>query len=119
MTTESNQSPELKRDARTLVVGVVVSAKMKDTITVREDRSVKHKLYGKFVRRSTKYYAHDAGNTCREGDTVEIVQTRPISKLKNWRLQRVVRRGDGGIVHTDADVTSATTGTLPGAAKEA
>lgn len=119
MTTESSQKPDPARDGRTVVVGVVVSSKMKDTITVREDRSVRHRLYGKFVRRSTKYYAHDAGNTCREGDTVEIVQTRPISKLKNWRLQSIVRRGDGGIAHTDADVTSATTGTLPGAAKEA
>lgn len=115
MTPESDKKPESGRAVRTTVTGVVVSAKMKDTITVREDRSVRHRLYGKFVRRSTKYYAHDAGNTCREGDTVEIVQTRPISKLKNWRLERIVRRGDGGIVHTDADVA----GNLPGAAKEA
>lgn len=115
MTSESSQKSEPARDGRTVVTGEVVSAKMKDTITVREDRSVRHRLYGKFVRRSTKYYAHDAGNTCREGDMVEIVQTRPISKLKNWRLQRIVRRGDGGIVHTDADVA----GTLPGAPKEA
>jgi small subunit ribosomal protein S17 len=93
------------RDARPTVVGTVVSAKMKDTITVREERTVPHPLYGKYVRRATKYYAHDAGNTAHEGDTVEIAHTRPLSKLKNWRLVRIVRRGPGGIVHSDADAS--------------
>ena len=107
MTPETNE----KRETRPTVVGTVVSAKMKDTITVREDRSVAHPLYGKYVRKATKYYAHDAGNTAHEGDVVEIAHTRPISKLKNWRLLRIVRRSAGGMVHTDADV--------PGAPKEA
>ena len=96
-----------KRDARATVTGAVVSAKMKDTIVVRVERMVKHPLYGKFVRRSSKFYAHDAGNTARQGDTVEIEQTRPISKLKNWRLVRIVRRSEGGLVHTDADAGAA------------
>ena len=96
-----------KREPRPTVTGTVVSAKMKDTITVREERSVPHPLYGKFVRRAAKYYAHDAGNSAKEGDVVEIAHTRPMSKLKNWRLVRIVRRGTGGIVHTDADVAAA------------
>lgn len=99
------------RESRPTVVGTVVSAKMTDTITVREDRTVRHARYGKFVRRATKYYAHDAGNTAKAGDVVEIAHTRPISKLKSWRLVRIVRKGAGGMLHSDADV--------PGAAKEA
>lgn len=102
MTSDTNVS----RDDRPTVVGTVVSAKMKDTITVREERNVPHPLYGKYVRKATKYYAHDAGNTAHEGDVVEIAHTRPISKLKNWRLLRIVRRSAGGIVHTDADASS-------------
>lgn len=102
MTSETS----VNREGRATVVGTVVSAKMKDTITVREERTVPHPLYGKFVRKATKYYAHDAGNTAHEGDVVEIVHTRPISKLKNWRLLRIVRHSAGGIVHTDADVAA-------------
>lgn len=92
-----------KRSVRPNVTGLVVSAKMKDTITVTEQHTRPHPLYGKLVRRDTKYYAHDAGNTAREGDVVEIAQTRRLSKLKNWRLVRIVRRGAGGMVHSDAD----------------
>ena len=83
------------RSGRPIVLGKVVSAKMQDTIVVRQDRSVKHPLYEKYVRRSTKYYAHDPGNSANEGDEVEIVQTRPISKLKRWRLARIVRASEG------------------------
>lgn len=96
-------SENAKRPARPTVTGTVVSTKMKDTITVREEWTVRHPLYGKYIRRSTKYHAHDAGNTAREGDVVEIEHTRPISKLKTWRLLRIVRRSAGGLVHTDAD----------------
>lgn len=71
--------------------GVVVSNKMDKTITVRTDRIVKHPLYGKYVRRKTTVHAHDENNECREGDVVEIEFTRPLSKLKRWRLVRVVR----------------------------
>ncbi len=83
------------RRARPTVQGTVVSDKMQDTIVVRHDRLVKHPLYKKYMRRSTKLVAHDAGNTASQGDTVEITQTRPISKTKRWRLVRVVRRGTG------------------------
>lgn len=103
-----------KREIRSTVIGLVTSTKMKDTITVREERMVKHPLYGKYIRRHTKYHAHDAGNTAATGDEVEIVQTRPISKTKNWRLLRIVRRGQGGVAHADVDA-----GSVGGAAKPA
>ena len=72
--------------------GVVVSAKADKTITVLLERRVKHPVYGKFIRRSTKVAAHDEANTCNEGDVVTIVETRPISKTKSWTLGRVVER---------------------------
>ena len=97
------------RSARTTLVGKVVSSKMKDTIVVRDERKVKHPLYGKYVRRVTKYVAHDAGNTAREGDVVEIMQTRPISKTKRWRLVKVVRRSHGDVAHADVDIAGAVT----------
>ncbi len=104
------------RTDRPTVVGHVVSAKMKDTIVVREDRLVKHAVYGKYVRRKSKYVAHDAGNTAKEGDEVEIMQTRPLSKTKNWRLVRIVRRAHGTTVHADTDVAGIT-GERPAEAK--
>ena len=72
--------------------GVVVSNKADKTITVLVERRVKHPVYGKFIRRSTKVAAHDEANTCNEGDVVTIVETRPISKTKSWTLGRVVER---------------------------
>lgn len=114
----TSDAQDQKRSQRPTVTGTVVSAKMKDTITVSEDRMVRHPLYGKFVKRRTKYYAHDAGNTAREGDVVEIAHTRPISKLKTWRLLRIVRRGSGGIVHTDADAAPATAPEAAGGRQE-
>lgn len=74
------------------VVGRVVSNKMDKTVTVRLERLVKHPLYGKYVRRSSKVHAHDAENSCNEGDTVRIEQTRPISKTKAWQVIEVVER---------------------------
>lgn len=74
------------------VVGRVVSNRMDKTVTVRLERLVKHPLYGKYVRRSSKVHAHDADNTCNEGDTVRIEQTRPISKTKAWQVIEVVER---------------------------
>ena len=70
--------------------GVVVSNKADKTITVLVERRVKHPVYGKFIRRSTKVAAHDEANTCQVGDVVTIVETRPISKTKSWTLGRVV-----------------------------
>jgi len=72
--------------------GKVTSNKMDKTITVVVERLVKHPLYGKFIKRSTKYHAHDENNECREGDIVTITETRPISKLKKWKLVSVVTR---------------------------
>ena len=73
-------------------VGRVVSARMDRTVTVYLERMVKHPLYGKFIRRSTKLHAHDAENECREGDWVAIEECRPLSKTKSWRLVEVVER---------------------------
>ena len=87
-------APEGPRKARELT-GVVLSNKAEKTITVRVDRRVKHPVYGKFIRRSTKLAAHDPGNRCQEGDMVAIVETRPISRTKSWRLARIVERANG------------------------
>jgi len=78
--------------ARRTQVGRVVSAKMDRTITVYLERMVKHPLYGKFIRRSTKLHAHDENNECREGDWVSVEECRPLSKTKSWRLVQVVER---------------------------
>jgi small subunit ribosomal protein S17 len=102
------------RSERRTLVGRVVSAKMKDTIVVTEERLVQHALYRKYMRKRTKYVAHDAGNTAHEGDEVEIMQTRPISKTKNWRLVRVVRRSHGEMLHADVDVAPAVAGVKAG-----
>jgi small subunit ribosomal protein S17 len=72
------------------VIGRVVSDKMDKTVTVLVERRVKHPLYGKFIRRSTKLHAHDEDNSCQTGDTVMIEQCRPISKSKRWRLVKVI-----------------------------
>lgn len=74
------------------VSGTVVSNKMDKTIAVLIERKVKHPLYGKFMRRSTKLMAHDEANECNEGDVVIIESSRPISKNKSWRLQKVVSK---------------------------
>lgn len=69
--------------------GAVISDRMDKTITVLVERSVKHPIYGKIIRRRSKIHAHDEHNECRVGDQVTVVETRPISKLKAWRLERV------------------------------
>lgn len=79
------------RPARAMT-GVVTSSKADKTISVHVERRIKHPVYGKFIRRSTKLHAHDENNDCREGDVVTIVETRPISKTKSWKLDRVVER---------------------------
>ena len=72
--------------------GRVISNKMDKTITVMVERKVKHPLYGKYIRRSSKFHAHDENNQCQEGDVVIIAECRPISKSKTWRLVEVVER---------------------------
>ncbi|MCF6764636.1 30S ribosomal protein S17 [Thiotrichales bacterium 19S3-7] len=76
---------------RTLA-GKVISDKMDKTVTVLVERRVKHPIYGKFVKKSTKYHAHDQDNAANEGDTVTITETRPYSKTKKWRLVEIVER---------------------------
>jgi small subunit ribosomal protein S17 len=82
--------------------GIVKSDKMEKTITVSVERNVKHPRYGKYVTRATTMMAHDAHNDAREGDLVEIEQTRPLSKNKCWRLVRILRRAPGGAIETPA-----------------
>lgn len=74
------------------VVGRVISDKMDKTVTVLIERMVRHPVYGKYIRRSTKLHVHDAENSCRIGDTVRIRETRPFSKTKSWTLVEVVER---------------------------
>ena len=74
--------------------GKVVSDKMDKTATVLVERQVKHPLYGKYLRRSTKFKIHDEDNTCKQGDVVKIAECRPISKDKSWRLVEVVERSN-------------------------
>ncbi len=78
---------------RTLT-GKVISDKMDKSATVLIERKVKHPVYGKYIRRSTKLHIHDAENTCHEGDLVTIEQCRPLSKTKSWRLVEVVGRSE-------------------------
>lgn len=74
------------------VEGRVVSNKMNKTITVLVERQVKHALYGKYIKRSTKLHAHDEDNACNEGDVVRVAECRPLSKSKNWRVVEVITR---------------------------
>jgi small subunit ribosomal protein S17 len=83
---------EEKRGKRRVEVGVVTSDKMQKTRRVEIPRLVKHQRYGKYIRRRTVCHVHDEKNESRVGDTVEIMETRPLSKTKNWRLVRVVTK---------------------------
>ena len=74
------------------VEGRVVSNKMDKTVTVLVERQVKHALYGKYIRRSTKLHAHDADNACNDGDVVRVAECAPMSKTKNWRVVEILAR---------------------------
>ena len=82
----------MERNLRKTRIGTVTSNKMEKSIVVSVERKVKHPKYGKFVNKTTKFVAHDDANTCNIGDTVKIVETRPISKNKCWRLVEVIER---------------------------
>lgn len=82
----------MERNLRKERIGVVVSNKMDKSIVVAVKRKVKHPIYGKFVNKTTKFTAHDDANTCNEGDTVRIMETRPLSKTKRWRLVEIIER---------------------------
>ena len=81
-----------KRNLRKERIGVVTSDKMDKSVVVAVERKVKHPKYGKFVKKTTKFVAHDEKNDCNIGDTVRIMETRPMSKTKNWRLVEIVER---------------------------
>lgn len=83
---------EMERNLRKTRIGLVVSNKMDKSIVVAVERKVKHPIYGKFVKKTTKFKAHDELNTCGIGDTVLIMETRPLSKTKNWRLVEILER---------------------------
>jgi small subunit ribosomal protein S17 len=90
-----------------ILVGTVVSDKTDKTVTVQVERKVKHPLYGKIIRRSKKYHAHDEGNEYRAGDTVRIEETRPISKTKTWKVLDRVQAGKGVALEADLEVEAA------------
>jgi small subunit ribosomal protein S17 len=82
----------MERNLRKERIGLVVSNKMNKSIVVSIERKVKHPKYGKFVKKTSKFVAHDENNTCSIGDTVKIMETRPLSKTKNWRLVEVLEK---------------------------
>jgi small subunit ribosomal protein S17 len=86
------QDSTKERGVRQELTGVVTSTKMQKTIVVKVTRAVQHPLYQRVVRHAKKYYAHDETGQAKLGDTVRIVSTRPLSKLKRWRLQDIVQR---------------------------
>jgi small subunit ribosomal protein S17 len=81
-----------KRNLRKERTGLVVSNKMDKSIVVQIERQYRHAVYGKFVRKTNKFIAHDENNECNIGDTVRIMETRPLSKNKNWRLVEIIER---------------------------
>ena len=80
------------RGRRKVRSGRVVGDKMEKTVVVAIESLIRHPIYGKTIRRTTKFKAHDETNECREGDTVEIVETRPLSRDKRWRVSRVIEK---------------------------
>ncbi len=98
-----SKDPARRRKTRT---GVVVSSAMDKTIVVAVERMVQHSQYGRVVRRTTKYYAHDQENACTKGDLVTIVESRPLSKLKRWMLREVVRKASGAALAPESQADS-------------
>jgi small subunit ribosomal protein S17 len=82
----------MERGVRKTRIGVVVSNKMDKTAVVAVERRIQHPVYKKFIKRTTKFKAHDAKNECQIGDTVKIMETRPLSKTKRWRIVEVVEK---------------------------
>ena len=89
---ENTATKTLDRNLRKTRIGVVTSNKMTKTITVAVERKVKHPIYGKFVKKTTKFHAHDEKNEASIGDVVRIMETRPLSKIKRWRLVEIVEK---------------------------
>jgi len=103
---ENSQPESTNTRRRVTKVGIVASDKMDKTVVVRVDRTVVHRRYRRYIRKTTKFMAHDEANQCKIGDTVEIVESRPLSAHKRWRVQRIVRAavtasGDAGAGTTE------------------
>jgi len=88
----SKETSLTRLSKRKIRVGVVVSNKMQKSITVAIEKKVKHPIYKKFFKKTTKFIAHDEKNECNEGDIVKIMETRPMSKLKRWRLVEIIEK---------------------------
>jgi small subunit ribosomal protein S17 len=84
------------RGQRQTKVGTVISDRMDKTVVVAVEKTVMHRLYRRYVKRTSRFYAHDEQNDCHIGDRVEIVSTRPLSRLKRWRVEKVLARGEEG-----------------------
>lgn len=82
----------MERNLRKTRIGIVTSDKAEKTITVATERKIRHDIYGKFIKRTKKFHAHDEKNDASIGDTVRIMETRPLSKSKRWRLVEVIER---------------------------
>ena len=91
-TSAAAEATTVDRNLRKTRVGVVSSNKMDKTIVVKVERKIKHPLYGKFLKKTTSFHAHDEKNECSIGDTVKIMESRPMSKTKRWRLVEVVEK---------------------------
>jgi len=89
---EEKQEATVVRNLRKVLIGTVVSDKMDKTLVVKVDRRTQHPLYNKVIKVSSKYYAHDENNEARIGDQVKIMEVRPLSKTKRWRLMNIIRR---------------------------
>ena len=90
------------RGNRATKVGVVTSDRMDKSVVVKVERTVLHPFYKRYVKRSAKFMAHDEANACRTGDTVEIVESRPLSARKRWRVRKVLHRGTGTVEIAEA-----------------
>src|SRR6185436_18441719 len=112
-------APSIERGERATLVGVVTSAKMAKTLTVSVERFVRHPKFGKFLKRYTTCYAHDEKGEGRSGDRVEIVSTRPLSRLKRWRLVRVVEKAPIEDLPVEAAPAKKPAAAAKGAAKPA
>lgn len=89
---EATTTQTVDRNLRKTRIGIVSSNKMDKTITVKVERKIKHPLYGKFLKKTTSFHAHDEKNECSIGDLVKIMETRPLSKTKRWRLVEIVEK---------------------------
>lgn len=92
MAEQENQAVNQEREQRQTLTGIVVSDKMDKTVTVAVERTIMHRLYKRFVKRTAKFAAHDENNECKVGDRVVIVSSRPLSKNKRWRVREIVER---------------------------